>query len=69
MSFAGIPVVGAFGFAVLGLVTTVGAFVVSLLLAGVVRTGLQVAGWVARRPRAPDAAAIGTSAVKGVERC
>lgn len=69
MSFAGIPVVGAFGFAVLGLVTTVGAFVVSLLLAGVVGTGFQVARWVARRPRATGAAAIGTSAVKGVERC
>jgi hypothetical protein len=51
MSLAGIPVVGVVGFAVLGLVTTVGAFVVSLLVAGVVRAGLQLAGWLMRRTR------------------
>ena len=49
------------GFVLVGLVTTVGAAVVSLLVAGVVQAGLTIDGWLARL-RLRDAEAGGHAA-------
>lgn len=46
MNLTELRVAGILGFVVVGLVTTIGAVVVSLLVAGAVRAGLAVGGWL-----------------------
>jgi hypothetical protein len=46
MSLTELRVAGVLGFVVVGLIPTVGAVVVSLLVAGAVQAGLRVAGWL-----------------------
>lgn len=51
MSLSDLQVGGGVGFALVGLVTTIGAFAVSLLVSSVVHAGLSVAGWLGRNRR------------------
>jgi hypothetical protein len=55
MSLTALRVMDVLGFAVVGLVTTIGAAVVTLLAGGVARAGLAAAGWLASiRLRPPE---------------
>jgi hypothetical protein len=46
MDFTDFQVAGVAGMLLVGVLTTVGAFVVSFLVAGVIRTGFTIAKWV-----------------------
>jgi hypothetical protein len=51
MSLSDLQVGGGVGFVLVGLVTTIGAFAVSLLVSSVVHAGFSVAGWLGRNRR------------------
>ena len=66
MDFTDFRVAGVAGMILVGVLTTVGAFVVSFLVAGVVRMGLAIAKWatgVQARPSRETA-----DALRGVEK-
>ncbi len=46
MSLTELRIVGVLGFVLFGVVTTIGAVVASLLVAGAVQAGLRIAGWL-----------------------
>jgi ABC-type amino acid transport system permease subunit len=66
MDFTDFRVAGAAGMTLVGVLITVGAFVVSFLVAGVIRTGLAVAKWLAGMQAHPSRATV--DALRGVEK-
>ena len=70
MDFTDFQVAGVAGMILVGVLTTVGAFVVSFLVAGVVQTGLAIAKWatgVQARP-SPETVDAPRGVEKGVEK-
>lgn len=59
-------VAGVAGMILVGVLTTVGAFVVSFLVAGVVRTGLAIAKWATGVQVRPSRETV--NALRGVEK-
>jgi hypothetical protein len=66
MDFTDFRVARVAGMILVGILTTVGAFVVSFLVAGVVRTGLAIAKWVTAVQARPSRKAV--EALRGVEK-
>jgi hypothetical protein len=64
MSLTDLRIIGIVGFVLVGVVTTVGAVVASLLVAGAVQAGLRVAAWLGNlRSRAAGAGEDATATV------
>lgn len=66
MDFTDFQVAGVAGMIVVGVLTTVGAFVVSFLVAGVVRMGLAIAKWATGVQARPSPETV--DAPRGVEK-
>jgi hypothetical protein len=66
MDFTDFQVAGVAGMILVGVLTTVGAFVVSFLVAGVVRMGLAIAKWATRVQARPSRETA--DALRGVEK-
>ena len=66
MDFTDFRVAGVAGMILVGVLTTVGAFVVSFLVAGVIRTGLAIAKWVTGAQARPSRETV--DALRGVEK-
>lgn len=66
MDFTDFQVAGVAGMILVGVLTTVGAFVVSFLVAGVVRMGLAIAKWATRVQARPSREPA--DALRGVEK-
>jgi hypothetical protein len=66
MDFTDFRVAAVAGMIVVGVLTTVGAFVVSFLVAGVVRTGLAIAKWATGVQVRPSRETV--NGLRGVEK-
>lgn len=66
MEFTDFRVAGVAAMILVGVLTTVGAFVVSFLVAGVVRTGLAIAKWATGVQARPSRETV--NALRGVEK-
>ena len=66
MDFTDFRVAVVAGMILVGVLTTVGAFVVSFLVAGVIRTGLAIAKWVTGVHGRPSPETV--DALRGVEK-